>query len=797
MWKDIRYAIQMLAKSPALTAIVVTALALGIGANTAIFSVVHTVLLRPLSYRDPGRLVVIHETNEKRGRTRGPVSPADFMDWRDQTTVFEQIAAMGYGRGIYREADEPEEVEGSRVTASFFPLLGVEPLLGRTIEPEDDNPDSQPVIVVSHRFWQTHLASDPNAIGKPLRLDARIYTLIGVMPPRFHFPSEETEFWSPLGLTSRSYVSKRGWFILRAIGRLKQSATLEQAQSELDTIAARLRQEYPKSHRNKGVWIVPLHEEIVGEVRTTVLILFGAVGCVLLIACANVANLLLARASERRKEIAMRIALGASRVRIVRHLLTESLLVAILGGALGLLLAFWAVDAVVVFNPINLPRVDEIGINSTVLAFTFLLCIVTVVLFGLSPALQSSRPDLNEVLKEGAGTQLASGLRGSRSRNVLVVSQIGLAVVLLIGAGLLIKSFWLRVNVDLGFRPENMLTVQLPGYASKSLSPLLDRIRRLPGVASAAAATAFPHKRPGESGSFDIEGRPNREPKQEMTGGAGLIVVTPEYFETTRIALRKGRFIREGDGAGAPQVAVINETLARRYFPGENPIGERIRSFGATNPWRQIVGVVGNVKGFGVDGDPMPTIYASYQQQYWGNPVYLVVRTALPPHSLAVPVRKEIRGYAKHMPITKISTEEDLLSDSVALPRFYMLLLGGFALLALILAVIGIYGVINYSVARRTHEIGIRIALGAERGDVLAMVMKQASALTIVGLIIGAAGAFAVTRVLSSLLFRVTPTDEITFVSAAILLMAVALLASYIPARRATKVDPIVALRHE
>jgi putative ABC transport system permease protein len=611
------------------------------------------------------------------------------------------------------------------------------------------------------------------------------------MPPGFDFPAMD-EAWFPLSQDDL-VGQQRGNGNLRVIGKLKPGVTIAEAQGEMDTIAARLRQAYPELNGEigAGVNVVSLQEQTVGEVRRALLVLLAAVGCLLLIACANVANLMLARAAGRQREFALRLTLGASRWRVVRYVLTESTLLAVAGGGLGVVAAYWGVRAFVALDPVNLPRLQEIAVNSRMLLFTLLTAISTGVLCGLAPALRSSRPGLNETLKEGS-ERLGSGPSRTRFRSVLAIGQIALSMVLLTSAGLLLRSFVRRVTVPLGFRPEGVLAVELPWNVNPRIDELLERIRALPGVQSAGAATTFPNAPPGSSGPLEIEGHPL--PLEEQPN-AGVTSITSDYFRAAGMTLLRGRFIADRDTAAAPPVAVINEALAHRCFPGQDPMGSRIRRGDKT--WYTVVGIVGSMKGFGVDGDPMPNMYFSRQQRDWNNGVCVVIRTAVPPSSLASAVRKEIRSWNQNIMIGKLAPIEDLLAESVTVPRFYMLLVLAFAALAITLAAVGLYGLLNYSVTQRAHEIGVRMALGAERGDVLEMILRQGFTLILTGVVIGLAGAWASTRALESMLFQVHPRDAATFGGACLVLMTIGLLACYIPARRATKVDPMVSLRYE
>ncbi len=787
--QDVRYGIRSLRKNPGFTAVAVLTLALGIGANTAIFSVVYSVLLRPLPFKDPSRLVMVWETWERRGENRLVVSAGDFNDWKEQSKTLEHLTTMEGYRSVITVDGEPSEIPGVQVSANFFDALGVKPARGRLFSQEEQQHDGFRVVIISDSL-ERRLGGGLTPIGKTVQLDREPYTVVGIMPPGFSFPSDE-DVWFPLPQDALGHDRNNSNF--RVLGKLKPGVSLAQAQSEMDTIAARLRQAYPENNGRYGVGVnlVSLQEQITGEVRSALLLLLAAVGCLLLIACANVANLMLARATDRRREFAVRLALGASRWQLIRSVLAESILLALVGGALGVGGAYLGVRAFVAFDPVKLPRIQEIGVNPSMLLFALLVAISTGVLSGLVPAFRSSRPDLNETLKDGSERH-CGGPSHTLARGALAIAQIALSIVLLTGAGLLLRSFIQRVSVPLGFRPEGVLAVELPWSVNSRIDQLLERLRGLPGVQFAGAATTFPNEPPGSSGDFEIEARP-MEPGEELHAGA--TVVTPDYFRAAGMALREGRFIAPSDTATAPPVAVINEALAHRYFQGQDPIGRHIR-YGDPH-WHTIVGVAGNVKGFGVDGDPMPNIYFSRQQADWGNGVCVVIRTAVPPSSMAGVVRKEIRSWNKSLLIERLAPVEDMLAKSVTIPRFYMLLVLTFAALAITLAAVGVYGLLNYSVAHRTHEIGVRMALGAERGDVFEMVLRQGFTLILTGVVFGLAGAWVSTRALESMLFQVHARDAAAFGGACLVLIAVGLLACYLPARRATKVDPMVALRHE
>ncbi|HVG22311.1 MAG TPA: ABC transporter permease [Blastocatellia bacterium] len=809
--QDLRYGIRMLAKKPAFTAVAVLALALGIGANTAIFSVVNTVLLKPLPFKDPDQLMMVWEDNTKLGFPKDTPAPANFVDWKDQNQVFDGMAAIATQTFNLTGVGEPEKLEGLRVSANFFPLLGVEPSLGRSFLPEEDLPQGERVVIISHGLWQRRFGSDASIIGRPLTLNGQSYTVVGVLSKDFRFPdpfqsaTEESAIWVPLAFSSEE-ASNRGGHYLFVYARTKPGVTQKQAQADMDTIAARLQQQYPDTNKSVGAVVTSLHEQVVGDIRPALLILLGAVCFVLLIACANVANLLLARAAARQKETAIRTALGASRPRLVGQFLTESLLLAGLGGIVGLLLAAIGMRVLVALMPATLSQAKDVNIDAKVLGFTLLVSLLTGVIFGLAPALQASRPDLNESLKEGGkGT---AGVARARLRGLLVISEVALALVLLIGAGLLINSFLRLRSVDAGFNAANLLTMKVvlprlkypdPVKRTAFYDEMLRRIQSLPGVQSAGVITNLPLTFRGNNAGVTIEGRPEPAPDERP------IVITraisPDYFRTMNIPLLKGREFSPHDTPDAVGVVVIGETTARQFWPGEDAIGKRIKlgPFNSDEPWLSVVGVAKDVRQFELDIDPKPQVYFPYSQMTYTflAPRDLVVRTAGDPLSLASAVRGEVWAVDKDQPVSNISTMEQILSNSVARQRFNMLLLAIFAGVALLLAAVGIYGVISYSVTQRTHEIGIRMALGATSSDVLKLVVWQGLKLVSVGVVIGLSSAFVLTRLMQSLLFGVSATDPVTFASISAALVAVAMLASYIPARKATKVDPMVALRYE
>ncbi|HYJ88118.1 MAG TPA: ABC transporter permease [Pyrinomonadaceae bacterium] len=798
LFKDIRYGIRSLLQRPGFTAIAVITLALGIGANTTLFSFVNGVLLRPLPYKDADRLVVLDETAPKQGIESFAVSYPNFVDWRQQNQVFEDIGIYQEGNHTLVGAGDPEQIPGARVSQGLFELLGVTPIRGRTFTAEEDRPETNNVVILSHGLWQRRYASSENVVGQTLSLNGRTSTVIGVMPPGFKFP-EIAELWVPMGLTEKLFT--RTDHGLDSIARLKPNVTLEHAQAEMNVIARRIEEQNPVTNEGLGVNVFRLRDRLVGDYRQALLILLGVVVFVLLIACANVANLLLARSSSRRQELALRAALGASRSRIIRQLLTESALLTFLGAVLGVLLAVWGKNLLLAAIPGEMPFWMKFDLDLRVLGFTFVLSLLTGLVFGIAPALQASKNDLNEALKEGGRN---AGGAHNRLRSSLVVAEVALSMMLLVGAGLMIRSFTKLGSVNAGIRPENVLTVEVPLPRAKYSEPakqsaffkeLVTRVRTMPGVSSAAAISGVP-LRGGWGRSLTVEGYPVLS-----VGQAPMInhsVVTPNYFQTMGIPLREGRDFTEADAEGTTRVTVVDERLARQYWPGVSPLGKRIR-FGppeSNEPWHLIVGVAGSVRNRRLDQETVQTIYVPYQQ----IPVRgmtLALHTTGDPENLTGSVREAVRALDKDQPITNAMTMETVIARSVWLQRFYAILFGVFAALALVLAAVGIYGVMSYAVTQRTHEIGIRMALGARAGDVLRLVIRNGMLLISIGVVIGLVGALALTRLLATMLFGVTPTDKLTFVAVSAVLIVVALVACYVPARRATKVDPLVALRYE
>jgi putative ABC transport system permease protein len=807
LWQDVRYGLRMLVKSPGFTVVAVVALALGIGANTAIFSIVNAMLLRPLPYGEPDRLVVVWETNPDLSspylRTHNEASPANFLDWRQQQTVFEDIAAYRFNDYNLTGGDAPEQLLGNPVTANMFDVLKVRPLLGRTFRPEDGDPKSDRVVVLSYGLWQRRFGGDANIVGRQLNLNGNPTTVVGVMPADFEFPAPFSQLWTALRFANDTPPSRTAHFLYTR-ARLKPGVSLQQAEAEMQTIAARLRQQYPDTNTNRSVRLVPLHTQTVEQARTGLLVLLGAVGFVLLIACANVANLMLARATARYREIAIRTALGAGRWRIVRQLLTESVLLSVLGGALGVLLALWGIDLLTAAVPREFALYvygwNQIKLDRWVLAFTFGVSVLTGVLFGLVPALQASKTDLNEALKEGGRGTVGHARR--RFRNALVVVEVALALVLLVGAGLLGKSFLRLLEVKPGFDPHNVITAQLTLPSARYekdeqvvqfFTQLTERVAAQPGVEAVGTIDMLPMAGSGGTNTFIIDGRPLARPG--VYPEANARTVDPGYFGALRIPVLKGRNFTAQDRAGAPGVCIVNETFARLFFPGEDAVGKILRNPDGTNPF-QIVGVVGDIKHWGLDDEAEAYLYAP-QLQMPSNGVALVVRSSTDTAALMAMIRREVRALDPDQPIFDVKTMNERIAHTTSPARLGSFLLGLFALVALTLAAVGIYGVMAYSVTQRTHELGVRMALGAQPRDVLRLVVQQGMLLVGIGLLIGLAASFALMRWLASKLFQVSPADPTTFAAVTLLLAAVALVACLVPARRATKVDPMIALRYE
>jgi len=806
--QDVRYGVRMLLNKPGFALIATITLALGIGATTAIFSIVHAVLLRSLPYAAPDRLVVVLHN---RGN---PVAPADFIAWREQNRVFDHLTAAELWGPNLTGRDRPEQLQGVRATGSLFAMLNVQPLVGRAFQASDDQPGAAPVVVLSHRLWQRRFGGDAGVVGQTLTLNGEGHTVIGVMPAGFEFPlfwATKAELWAPLPLANRADSHAQS---LRIFGRLKPGVTGQQAQAEMDGIAARLARDWPDTNTGLSAFATPLHTKIVGDVRLMLLVLLFATGFVLLIACANVANLLLARASSRQKEVAVRLAMGATHWRLARQLLTENLLLAALGGGLGLLLAAWGTGLFAAVLPENiLPRQQTIGISGAVLGFTTLVSLLTAIVFGLMPTLQASRTDLNASLKEG-GRQSASGASAQGWRNLLVVAEVAMALVLLIGAGLLLKSFAALREVDPGFKPENVLTMRISVAGTKQaaeanraafFTEMIERVKALPGVESASTINHLPLAGDTWRRDFHVEGR-----LAAPAGGrpnALYRVARPDYFGTMGIALLAGRDFTPRDTLQTPNVVVVNETLARRYWPGEEAVGKRFKFWRleSDTPWMTVVGVARDTKQREWIEEASNEVYLAFSQSpnYLRNPgapfsyQTLVVRTATDPSMLAAAIRNAVWALEPNAPISEVAMMEQVIADETWQPRISMFLIVSFAMIALVLAAVGIYGVLSYAVTERTQEIGIRLALGASGGDVLKLLVGQGMKLAAAGVGIGLMASLALARLLKTLLYGVSATDPLTFAMVALLLAFVALVACWIPARRASKVDPMVALRYE
>ena len=807
--QDLRYGARMLLKSPAVTLVAIIALTLGIGANTAIFSVVHAVLLRSFPYQDGERLAIVWEHRKSgKGNPQNVINLGNFFDWKDQNTVFTDMAAF-FDLNVNLTGDgEPEEVPGQIATPNLFSLLGVNPIRGRTFAPDDGKPGQNRVVVIGYDLWQRRFGSDPSIIGRKITLNNEPNEIIGVLPPDVGWFVQKgslirtaPQIWSPWQI-SNDLRGRRGRFA-RAVARLKPGVTFEQAHKEMSIIGSRLEQQYPEFNTNWGVNVVPLRTQVTGEIRKPLFILLGAVGFVLLIACANVANLLLARAASRKKEIALRAGLGASRWRIARQLLTESVLLSVIGGGFGLLLAWWGTRALLALSPPELMDLRDTAVNLPVLAFTVGLTLLTGIVFGLVPALEAARVDLNESLKEG-GRNTGQGSRNHRLRNAFVVTQVALALVLLVGAGLLIKSLNRLNSVEPGFNPNQLLTVRvtLPqrkydsdGKVVSFFQKTVEGLRAIPGVEAVGAINYVPFGGPHSATRIQIEGQPELPPGQALT--TGIVVTDPNYFQTMGIPLRRGRLFTAQEATEMRHVVVVNEAFARENFPGQDPLGKRVTiNMKDENVPSEIIGIVADNrhKGLDVEVEPM---------SFWPHPeladsaMTLIVRTRGEPTSVAAAARDVIHQLDPEQPIGEINTMTGLMATSVARSRFNTILLAIFSIVALVMAAVGIYGVMSYTVQQRTHELGIRLALGAQQRDVLKLIVKQGIVLGLIGVASGLAASFGLTRLMTSLLFEVTATDMRTFAVVATGLFAIVLIACYIPARRATKVNPLVALRYE
>src|ERR1043165_8135151 len=805
MIKEIQFALRSLLKRRAFTVIALLTLALGIGVNSAIFSAVDSILLRPLPLKDPERLVSVWEQTPRDGIQQNEAAPANFFDLQTQNQSFEQIGAYGPDDVNLTGDGEPERLDGQVVTANVFSILGVAPALGRTFSPEEDQLGHEHVVVLSDALWQRRFNRDPSIVNRTITLNGESFTVIGVMPRGFFFPEREIELWKPWAMEPEQKAG-RGDHYLRLVARLKPGATVARANADLTAIAQRLSAEYPRTNEGLGFVAHSLHQDYVGNLRLPILILFAAVGLVLLIACVNVANLLLAQASTRRKDIAIHIALGARRWTIVRQLLVESLLLAAGGGVLGVLGAFWGVAALAKLLPESLSKLQNVNVDARVFLFTLGVSVLTAIVFGGVPALLASRTQPGATLSDVA-RDTAGGTSGRYVRRVLVVSEVALAVVLLVSAGLLIRSFQLLRNVDTGFTTANALTMRMvlpfPKYEKAEArrafyDEVLRKVEELPGVESAGMITFLPLSFHGMNFNFSVDGQP--APSDTKLPFALFRVVSPDSFRAMGIPLQRGRFFEARDSAESQPAVLVNRRLAEQYWPGEDAIGKRLKVGPLDSPsaWLTVVGVVGDTRQTGLNEHKLE-FYVPYAQERrsFMAPRDLVVRTKSDPASIASAVRRAVWSVDKDQPVSNVRTLDQVFAAAISQERFQALLLGLFAMLALLLACVGLYGVISYAVVQRTHEIGVRMALGAQPLDVLRLVIRQGLSLTLAGLVIGIVAGTFVTRVLTDMLFGVTPRDPLTFVGVPALLLLVALLACYIPARRATRIDPLIALRSE
>lgn len=802
--KDLSYGFRNLLKHPGFSLIVIATLAIGIGASTVIFSVVNSVVLRRLPYRNADRIVAIQEVNLDGKRVQ--VTSANFLDWRAQNSVFEQLAAIKSTTANLALAQEAERIELAVASANFFTIFGTEAQHGRLFVPDDEKAGHAPIVVLSHTLWERRFGADPSIVGKTISLDDKSYNVVGIAAPGFHYP-DKTEAWLPPlrlapELNERMDVTQaRGMGYLSAVALLKPGVPVAQAANEMESITARLRQQYPETNNRRFNRVVSLQHHLVGETDRMLWLLFGAVTFVLLIACANVANLLLASGAARQKEMAVRTALGASRWRVVRQLLTESMLLAFSGGAIGLLLAFWGLALMTGLLPQDFPRLQEIALDWRVLGFAVVVAILTGVLFGLAPALQLSKPDLQDAMRE-SGRGLSGSRRRSRLRNALIVAEVALSVVLLAGAGLLFRSFMQLQAVNTGFSPERVLTVGLapsgtnfrtdPDYVA-FYQQVKQKIGSIPGVEVVGVINRLPLSK-GPTAGFRIEGRPATTPDQWPFGNYRS--VSHDYFRSLSIPVLEGRSFTERDDANAPPVLIINQALAQQHFPNENPVGKRVSFDPAGSNWLEIVGVANNVRSLELREEAIPEFYFSYLQNPFES-MSLAIKSRVEPMSLVSSVRQAVAEVNRSVPVSDVKTMDFIVDEAVTQPRFNLFLLGLFGAIALLLSAAGIYGVTAYTVNQRTHELGIRLALGAQVGDVLQLILRQGVVVIAIGLAVGLVAAFALTRFLRSMVFEVSVSDPLTFVAITLLLLFVGLLACYIPARRATKVDPLVALRYE
>ena len=798
MIKDVRYALRTLARRPGFTAIAVITLALGIGANTAIFSVVYGVLLRPLDYPEPERLVALRESNPLK-QPDSQISPGNFLDWQQQNTVFSDLAAYRTVSYNLTADGNPERLLAGRVTSGLFKTLGVRAILGREFLPEEDQPGRAKVVLISESVWQRRFGTDPSVIGKTLRLSGEDFTVIGVMPASLRLPDQrERELWTPIAFTENETIYRHVRFA-EAVARLKPGVTLDQAQAEMTAIASRLSQEHPNGNEGWTVRVAPVIDFAVGDARKILWILFSAVGLVLLIACANVTNLLLARAATRQKEIAIRVALGAGRFRIIRQLATESFLLAVLGAVVAWPLAVWGLKALIAIAPADLPRLAAVTIDNRALLFTLAITLLTGLVFGLVPALQLIKDNSSQTLKDG-GSEGNRGGTGRRIGNLLIAGEVALAMMLLVGSGLLLRTIWQLRNVNPGFDDRNALaiTVQLsekkysdPKQVAQFSQKLVEQISTLPGVEATGVARILPIVHELTVGYY-VEGKP-REPDNQLPQ-TNYSAVSADYFNAMRIPLIAGRAFNERDNQQSSRVAIVSAELVQRVFPGENPIGRRINVTTGPENFREIVGVVGDVTQQGLVRGSSPHVYEPFSQAP-NSFMTLIVRGSSDPTALVPAIRSKVIELDPELPLQRVTTLDKIISNSIRQQRFTSVVLSVFAAVALVLALAGLYGVISYSVAQRTRELGIRVALGAQVGDVLRLVLKQGMTYVLIGEVVGIAGAYALTGLMKGLLFGVTATDKTTFIAVAVSLFLVALVACYVPARRATKVDPLIALK--
>ena len=800
--QDVKYALRTFLRNPAFFFFAVGVLALGIGANTAIFSVAYNILLRPLPYHDANRLVMVWEDDAAYGFPQNTPSPGNFAQWKAQSGSFTDMAAYSGRTFNLTGHGNPEEFLGIQVTANMFPLLGVKPELGRNISPAEDKPGANYAVILSHAVWTVNFGGDPQIIGKKISLNNASYTIVGVMPRGFIFPDRTVQMWTPIGFSDAELATHDSHY-LHVLARLKAGVSLKTANADLGIVARRLQQQFPDSNAKEGAFAQPLRDRLAGDSQLAEIVLLGAAGFVLLIACANVANLLLARAAGRQKELAMRMALGAGRRRIIRQLLTESILLSLIAGGAGLLLAIWAAPFLARLVPDSLAPIAGVGINANVLVFLIGVSVFCGVLFGLAPALRISRVDLVGVIKRGAGSGVGRG--GTRMRDVLVVAEVALALVLFSGATLMLRSFINVRDLDPGFRPAHVLAVStdlpFPKYKDVArrnafFEQVLDRVNHLPGVVAAGCTTWLPLTNWGGAGGIVIEGRPTTGPGHVMI--PNLRMISDKYVEAIGMRLIKGRTFNASDGVNTQKVALINEAAASKFWGNMNSVGTRFKHDDSTpQPWITIVGIVGDVRQAGLDQPARPEIYFPYQQWDYFAPSYLAVRTTGDPMSVANAVREQVWAVDKDQPVLSVMPLETMLADYLAPRELQSSLLGGFAGFALLLAALGIYAVLAFSVAQRTQEIGVRVALGAQPRDILRAILKQGLSLAGLGVGLGVAGALALSQVLASLLFGVSATDPLTLSGAVLVLLLVAAAACYIPARRAMRVDPIVALRYE